>query len=180
MEKFTNPWETRKLELSRLVSKYQQQALLDYVYEEAEREYKEVAEGSYRGPLLNNEVIKKYQEIKDRVLLQVETLPEFNYILSLLKKPGIDVSTIAAHENAHANVADVEGAEHGGYNVVFLKDLDGDPVYIFQARVGYPLELLMSENLDEVRKKIIQAPEKYGETLSESDKEDLERIKKKR
>lgn len=71
------------------------------------------------------------------------------------------------HENSHANKAEYLGQEHIGYNITVTKD--DDKIYKFFPYVISSISGYFKESANVV-KKIAQAPEDSGDTLSSYDK----------
>lgn len=174
MEKFTNPWETRKQELTQLVETYRNNAPLETFYEKIVSDYKKATSGMLDSKEERSEAIQRYSEMKKRNVLFVETLPEFRYVLTLLKKDGVPVNSVVAHENAHGNVTDIVGNTHTGYSIEFIKNLDGDIDYSFESH--QTSNAATTEEALDREEKIMRAPEDYGDKMSESDKTNLARI----
>ncbi|MDO8482593.1 MAG: hypothetical protein Q7S86_02120 [bacterium] len=78
-----------------------------------------------------------------------------------------------AHENAHANVAQATGHEWVGYAALFIKDEDGNlssfqPLHFTKPKLEWGPRELITKSIE-----VIEAPEKYGNKLSEGDVESL-------
>lgn len=128
---------------------------------------------------LSEELVSVLQPLKDELLkssVVVQTLPEFRVLLQ--KEFGDDIENIndiIAHENAHANSLEKAGAIFNGYSLLIAKKGD---IYMRKAgaNYSYPNDWTEEKKTD-VYKQMLTAPEEYGNTLSTSDKERLEKLK---
>lgn len=104
-------------------------------------------------------------------------LGDFREALTLIEQSKEYVDDLVEHENAHANVAEREGVPFEGYWIVFLKNDEGgiypQPMAKFDDSLNDP-----DENMKEILKKILRAPEEYGNKLSKADIEMLENLDK--
>lgn len=114
------------------------------------------------------------QKIK-KATISVETLPEARLALQILGFLNYEALDIIEHENAHANKADelgtaseYKGLHHEGYNFIVINRGDGIFEIQPQARVYIPDEW-SQEKQNAATELIAQAPEEYGNALSESD-----------
>lgn len=105
----------------------------------------------------------------------VETLPEFRALLELVfGVDSPDVQETLAHENAHANVVQQENAIFTGYSLLVAKD--GEE-YNFLPGTDYETPKGWSvKKRTEVYGKILNAPDEYGNELSETDKLRLSKL----
>lgn len=128
---------------------------------------------------LSEELAPILKPLKDELLkssVVVQTLPEFRVLLE--KGFGDDIETIndiIAHENAHANALEKAGAIFTVYSLLIAKKGD---VYMRKAgaNYSYPSDWTEEKKTD-VYKQMLSAPEEYGNILSSSDKERLEKLK---
>ncbi len=105
----------------------------------------------------------------------VETLPEFRILLELVfGVDSPDVQNALEHENAHANVVQQEGAIFTGYSLLVAKD--GEE-YNFLPGTDYETPKRWSvKKREDVYERILNAPNKYGNELSESDRIRLSKL----
>lgn len=83
------------------------------------------------------------------------------------------VEKYLAHENAHVNIAEVTEHEVVGYATVFIKDNTGElvaiqPLNFTKPQLEWGPEEMIRKNIETA-----EAPEKYGDKLSDGDKSDL-------
>lgn len=107
----------------------------------------------------------------------VETLSEFQEMLNQLSvKFGKEYNWIdnyLAHENSHANIAELTGHDLIGYAVVFIKDAEGNlsniqPLHFNKPNLSWSPEEMLMRGIE-----VTNAPETYGDILSEGDIESL-------
>lgn len=108
----------------------------------------------------------------DNAAVKVTTLNEFRWALEMLSNyKGLDyldkerIDRIIAHENAHSNKAEMLGADHNCYSIPILKD---NNVYILR-HLSTVISNIDDKNYKEDLIKILEAPDEYGEKMSESD-----------
>lgn len=143
-----------------------------------EEKVKNAIENSF--DLLENE--KKYAEgelsldeflvMLDNAAVKVATLNEFRWALEMLSNyEGLDylnkekIDKIIAHENAHSNKSEMLGANHDYYSIPIFKD---NNIYILR-HLSTVISNLNDKNYKEDLIKILEAPDEYGEKMSESD-----------
>jgi hypothetical protein len=112
----------------------------------------------------------------------VETLPEFKEMLNQLSvRFGNQYNWIndyLAHENSHANIAESTGHDLVGYATVFIKDDQGNlsniqPLHFNKPDLNWSPEEMLRKSIE-----VTNAPEVYGDKLSEGDMESLQNDKK--
>lgn len=172
-----NTFEQRKDELRNLIKLKKQSAIYDDQFDELFKQIENyehlISNGGIDGLLdLEKEDYKKKKEKLESISLQVKTLPEFRFVLSEIGKSEEEIQENLAHENAHANVAESLGARHETYIVYFLKNGN-----VYQTRVTLP-DSLTEDEVYNISKKAIEAPEEYGKAggLSDDDKDQLKRL----
>ncbi len=125
--------------------------------------------------------LEELRKAVDESSVIVQSLAEFRILVSktIGKFNTNNVDRVIAHENAHANVIEAEGAHFLGYRLLVVKnDVTGSS---FSYRPGVKYD--SPEDWDTERKQkasinILSAPEDYGDRLSDSDQERLDRLKK--
>lgn len=105
----------------------------------------------------------------------VTTLWEFKFVLEQIFSRKDQVDHMLSHENAHGNMAEIVGATHTGYCICFSKGPKGF-IFNIYTELWYP-ESWRDKNLD-LKIKIYGAPGEYGNTISNSDFERIEKLKK--
>lgn len=124
-----------------------------------------------------NKAEKQLEEEILRSSALAENLFEFETMLNYLSERfGTQhgwIDNYLAHENAHANVAEATGHESLGYATVFIKDNSGElvsiqPVHITKPQPEWGPKEVFSKNIE-----VLEAPEKYGDKLSDGDKADI-------
>lgn len=122
-------------------------------------------------------VEKKLEEEIFKSSAIVGNITEFRIMLDYLsEKFGSEhrwVENYLAHENAHANVAENTGHEFVGYATVFIKDESNNLVGIQPLNFTKPQLEWGPEEMLRKGIKTTEAPEKYGDKLSDGDKSDL-------
>lgn len=107
----------------------------------------------------------------------VDNLVEFRMMLDYLsEKFGSEhgwVEKYLAHENAHVNIAEATEHEVVGYATVFIKDNNGElvaiqPLNFTKPQLEWGPEEMVKKNIETA-----EAPEKYGDKLSDGDKLDI-------
>lgn len=111
----------------------------------------------------------------------VETLPEFQEMLHQLSVKFGErhnwTANYLAHENSHANVAELTGHNLVGYATVFIKDAEGNlsgiqPLHFNKPDLRWAPEEMLMKSIE-----VTNAPETYGDTISEGDIESLKNDK---
>ena len=114
-----------------------------------------------------------------------DNIPEYREMLSQIASSyGLSqewADDLLAHENAHANVAEVTEHEWVGYAAIFIKDENNNltsiqPVHFTKPQLSWGPKELLEKSIE-----VTKAPEEYGNRLSEGDDasltEDTERLK---
>jgi len=120
------------------------------------------------------EAVEKGFDLTDATVF-VDTLTEARIAMEIL---GFDEDSLVdtlSHENAHGNKAQQLGAKHDGYKFVLIRGNNGGFRVQPQARVYIPDEW-DKEKQNSVLLEIIKAPEEYGNSVSDHDKHDLEKL----
>lgn len=124
---------------------------------------------------------KAEKQLEEEILKSsalAENIVEFEIMLNYLSERfGTQhdwIDNYLAHENAHANVAEATGHESLGYATVFIKDNSGElvsiqPVHITKPQPEWGPKEVFSKNIE-----VLEAPEKYGDKLSDGDRADIE------
>ncbi|MEI6490499.1 MAG: hypothetical protein WCO16_01910 [bacterium] len=106
----------------------------------------------------------------------VQTLIEFKMVMQNMTDDPEQVEEMIAHENSHANVAESLGAKFIGYALLICKDKDD---FVFRGVAPYELPPeWAARKRKAAHLKIIGAPEKYGEELSDTDIGKIEWLKR--
>jgi hypothetical protein len=158
---------------------------IDFAKENAlsEEEYEEVSEKEFEMQSIQNkreltdEEVEYYFDFRERMnkaTIEVKTLIEAKRIMELLNFKQETLIDTLAHENAHGNVAEQHGAQHIGYKFVVIEGKGG---YIIQPQANIYLPDEWDKNKQNfVLARITQAPEEYGNSISEGDKRDLKEL----
>ena len=150
-----------------------------------EREYEDVSEAEYEMQSIQNmrELTDKevfhYHQFRDKMnkaSIEVETLTEARRVMGILGFDPHSIIDTLSHENAHGNKAEELGAKHLGYKFVLIKSANGGFLVQPQAMTYIPDEW-DKEKQNDTEMKILQAPEEYGNEMSQSDKNYLEDLK---
>ncbi len=130
---------------------------------------------SSMGDIKQKELIQIDEKLK-KCRINVNTLIEYKILLNMLGKNYYRVNKALMHENAHANKANSVGAFHLNYSLIVSKGEDGEFKYQPLAQTKIPENWTEKAgiigNID-----IGQAPEEYGDSLSGSDEEMVEKLK---
>ncbi len=111
--------------------------------------------------------------------VKVASLVEMRWLLESLEHDEDTIESRMIHENAHANVASMLGADHLGYAFTLITAKDGEHFdFVPMTRVGIPHEW-SEEKKSQVRRAIYYAPEVYGDEMSMDDKKQVDLLKKK-
>jgi len=123
---------------------------------------------------LSDEEIEK--EIIDSSVF-VNNLVEFREVLRQIAiicgESEIWIEDTLAHENAHANEAEVQGLDFRGYIALFVKDEFGKITGIQPACIIRTPKSFSHSDLLKSNEEVTLAPEKYGNELSDYDRKDL-------
>lgn len=131
--------------------------------------------------LLQLKSINKKNEEEISILLKngticTENLLEFSLALEALGMSEEEVVDHLAHENAHANKTESLGAEHLGYNITLIRNGNGFLIQPY-SHIYIPDEW-SSKKYKETMRKVLMAPEEYGNKLSPDDVEKLKNLLK--
>lgn len=131
------------------------------------------------------ESFRREDEIEREILNSSAIAKDITEFRELLRQIGVEYSLngefvhdTLAHENAHANVAEVTGHEWVGYIALFLKNSEGQvdgiqPAFFLKNnRTWGKAETLMK------RLAVTKAPKLYGNSLTDSDEGDIQRDEK--
>jgi len=180
MENFLNNTEF----LKNAEAKIQQKVSLAKERALTEKEYEEVSEAEYEMQSIQNkrELTDKevfhYHQFRDKMnnaSIEVETLTEARRVMGILGFDAHSIIDTLAHENAHGNKAEQLGANHHGYSFTLSETADGKFAVQPQAITSIPDEW-STKKANEVDAQILQAPDEYGNKMSDSDKKKLEEI----
>ncbi len=106
-----------------------------------------------------------------------DNLVEFKEMLKQISEkysePPEWVTDLLAHENAHANIAEITAHEWVGYATVFIKDETGQlsgiqPLHFLKPELSWEPKEAIQKSIE-----VLEAPEKYGNKLSPSDEENI-------
>lgn len=165
MEKMKNPIEEIRDHLRKIVEEKQSQLI-------SKREFRSLEDRLFQLTEKNDltdaekEELNKMIEKRDDVIVRVGTLPEFRILLEEIynnqKIPYLkdkqEINDLLEHENAHGNVADIEGVANAGYSFTFLKD----------AYIASSIQLYTEKNLHK-EKIVALAPKTYNTKIPMSD-----------
>lgn len=131
----------------------------------------------------------EYDTLVNRLVdagITAKTIPEFRALLEQIGLKTKQIEKILAHENAHANKAEEIGGEKSfkGYNINFIKSPILKKLFIPFHPTSYsqphaiiePPEGLSTKERADFYKKVLEAPEKYGEELSPDDIKALNKL----
>ena len=118
-----------------------------------------------------------FRERMNDATIRVSTLPEARRTMEILGFDADNLVDTLSHENAHANKAEQLGANHTGYNFIITETKDGRYEVGPQAVTSTPDDWL-AEHKRHVEAQILQAPDEYGNKMSDSDKQKLKEIYK--
>lgn len=145
-----------------------------------EEEYEEVAEKEFEMQSIQNkrelsdeevEYYYNFREKMNKATIEVATLTEAKRIMEILRFPSEELIDTLAHENAHGNKAEQLGAQHLGYKFVVIEANGGYAIQP-QANIYIPDEWDKKKQ-NTVLSQITNAPEEYGNTLSDGDRRDI-------
>jgi hypothetical protein len=137
-----------------------------------------IAEAKDNAP--NMEEVEKMEpneaeEVLARARFKVESLYELKLALKMIGFSDESMIDTLAHENAHANEAQAQGVKHTGYNITIVKY--GGKFAVHPSAGVYVPDEWPKVKQDDVMRKIITAPERYGNSLSEDDLKKLEDLR---
>jgi hypothetical protein len=130
---------------------------------------------------LTDEEVEYFHSFREKIneaTIEVQTLPEAKRAMEML---GFDYEAVAdtlSHENAHGNKAEQLGAKHLGYRFLLIRMPEGLVVQP-QANLYIPDEW-DEKTQNDVLTQITNAPEEYGNELSEGDLRDLNHLNDKK
>jgi hypothetical protein len=107
--------------------------------------------------------------------VEVETLPEMRRVMGILGFDANSIIDIMSHENAHGNKAEQLDAQHLGYRFMIIKGDNGGIIVQPQASLYIPDEW-DADKQKAVHLATLQAPDEYGNAISDSDKKSLDQI----
>lgn len=121
--------------------------------------------------------INKIDEEVKKHKISVETLPEFQFLMKNLGKNYYRVTSTITHENAHGNKADAIGAKHEGYSLLVSKSKKGEG-FSYQPMVHTTVPRIWDkEKQIKANIKIAQAPDEYGDHISDGDEEQIKKLR---
>lgn len=126
------------------------------------------------------DIKKRIEEVETKLkqsTVIVETLLEFKMLMEKMGKNYYIIRSVIEHENAHSNKASSLEAIHGGYSVIVSKNERGGFSYQPTALTGTKEEWSDRKKI-ETNIKIASAPEEYGDRMSDSDYEQVAKMKK--
>lgn len=185
MESAISQFEQIKLKVSEKIEKAKNNPIYESRLTELEKKLKETRDKFIKTGKRNLEDNAQDDEVESELMKScavVETLPEFREMLNQLSvRFGNQydwINSYLAHENAHANVAESTGHDLVGYATVFIKNDQGDliniqPLYFTKANLNWGPEEMLRKSIE-----VTNAPEVYGDTLSEGDMESLQNDRK--
>lgn len=185
MESLINQFDQTKLKVSEII----ENAINNPIYEsrliELEEKLKTTRDRFIKTGKRTPEDNAQDDEVESEIMKSsavVETLPEFEEMLKQLSvKFGNEynwINNYLAHENSHANVAESTGHNLVGYATVFIKDDQGNlsniqPLHFNKPDLNWGPEEMLRKSIE-----VTNAPEEYGDRLSEGDIESLQNDKK--
>lgn len=124
--------------------------------------------------------IAELEAIRSKLLdssIMVHSLADLRTLLNIaLNEDQNLVQDAMEHENAHANVVEREGAIFNGYCLRIMK-MQQEGSYGYRPSVDFDTPLSWpAEKRIEVYKRILEAPEEYGNAMSKSDKQRLSEV----
>ena len=174
-------WEQRKSEIearvNELLNNYPNYDSLVPLIKEISQE----ALWNTYSPEKKQDIINSEEKIKQHSVF-LNTLPEFRYALETIHrstKYNEDATNeLLSHENAHMNVAEIEGLKGIGYSITPYKRPSGFKGYWAMAWVEKPPSDWTEEKIKDVYTKINEAPIIYDESgkLSQFDKNAIEKL----
>ena len=181
MENFLNNTEF----LKNAEAKIQQKISFAKAHALTQEEYKIVSDmefemqGIQNKRELTDDEVNYYHDFRQKMndaTVEVETLPEMRRVMGILGFDANSIVDIMSHENAHGNKAQQLGAQHLGYRFMIIKGDNGGIIVQPQASLYIPDEW-DAEKQKAVHLATLQAPDEYGNEMSESDKNYLKDLK---
>ena len=111
----------------------------------------------------------------DNATFQVKTFSEYRYALEQIGISKENQDELIAHENAHVNVGEQLGAEIGGYRGTVLKE--GPNYIVVPNAMVFPNENQPQAKVQADYLRIANAPEEYGNSLSQFDQQKINKHK---
>ena len=148
---------------------------------EIEEKIKSITEFFIENGFNNNEQKATEKALEEEILKSsttVDNIAEFEIMLEILSdKFGSQhgwVENYLAHENAHGNVAEATGHDWVGYSTVFIKDNNNEltgiqPLNFTKSKPEWGPKEMLTKKIQ-----VTEAPEKYGDKLSDGDKSELD------
>lgn len=171
-EKQFNSWEEVSKNVQEKIDAAKQNALT--VHEAQTPRSLEKAYAAKLNTPLNAQQAAMLQSLRNRqkqASVIVDTLPEAREVLELLGFVSKEqMEDTLDHENAHVLRAFELGAGFNGYNFILMTDGAGNFGVTPMSDIEIPADWSPERRLDTFRK-INNAPEYYGNSLSEDDKE---------
>lgn len=123
-----------------------------------------------------DEISKIDEEVKKHKI-SVQTLPEFKFLMNSIGKNYYRVNGTVTHENAHGNKAQAIGGTHEGYSILVSKSKKGEG-FSYQP-IAHTKVQNFSNKKDQIEGniEIAFAPEEYGGYLSDSDEEQIKKLR---
>ncbi len=128
----------------------------------------------------DTDYLQDLRKALDESSIIVQSLPEFRMLISktIGKIDANNIEHVVAHENAHANIVQSEGAHFLGYRLLVVKD-DASDSFLYRPGVIYDIPKDWDvERRQKAYINILSAPKDYGDRLSRSDQERLDRLNK--
>lgn len=116
------------------------------------------------------EIIK----LLEKGTISVETLFEFSLAMKLLGISDKERQDYLSHENAHANKAESLGVQHLGYKIPLVK-IGNELFFKPYTHINMPNEW-SDEKTKKTLRKILLAPNEYGNKMSPGDIEKLKNL----
>jgi hypothetical protein len=172
LDKQFNSWEEVSTNLREKINVAKEHAL---TIQEAQslRSLEKAYAARLNTPLSSQDVaiLQLLRKRQNQATVVVQTLPEAREVLELLKFVSKEqMNDTLDHENAHVLRAFELGAGFNGYNFILMKDGKGNFGVTPMSDIEIPADWSPERRLDTFRK-INDAPEYYGNELSEDDKE---------
>lgn len=187
-KKEENTFEQTKVDIGKKIETAKNNPLDVNRYQELERQIVDQKNKFYKDGVKTPQDLELDEKIKQEILSHgavVKTLPEYGEMLTQvssqynLGKEWRD--DLLAHENAHANVSEELGYDHIGYGLFFISEEEEnfDPrniepkkkhlISIQPAHIHEDLERWSPIEVIENGIKTLEAPETYGNKMSEAD-----------